>query len=64
MGDEVRWLHRQPRAAEKPQWEQGQEVAGAPQECLWWVKRLQQRPQARWNRSWVATEPQETREVA
>ena len=46
MGDEVGWLHGQPRAAKMPQQGYGQGVAGMPQECHGWVKRPQGRPQA------------------
>ena len=42
MGDEVRRLHRQLRLAKTLQPEQGQGVAGMPQECLGWVKRPQE----------------------
>ena len=59
MGDEVRQLHRQPRAAKKPQWEKGKGAAGTPQECQGWVKRPQERPQVTQNQAWVAIEPQE-----
>ena len=64
MGDKVRWLHGQPRAAKKPQWEQVQGVAGMPQECHGWVKGPQGRPQARQEQAQVATELQETWAVA
>ena len=64
MGDEVGRLHGQPRVAKKPQWEQGQGVAGMPQECQGWVKRPQGQPQVTQNWARVATEPQETWAVA
>ena len=62
--DEVGRLHGQPRAAKKPQWEQGQGGAGMLQECLGWVKRLQGRPQARQEWAQTAIEPQEMWAVA
>ena len=64
MGNEVEQLHGQPRAAKKPQQEQGQGAAGMPQECLGWVKRPQGRSQVTWNWARAATEPQETWVVA
>ena len=64
MGDEVGWLHRQPRAAKTQQQEQGQGVAGTPPEHLGWVKRLQGRPQVTQNWARVAIEPQEMWAVA
>ena len=57
MGDEVRWLHGQLRAAKKPQQDQGQGAAGAPQEHLGWVKRLQERPRVRQKWARVAIMP-------
>ena len=64
MGDEVRWLHGQPRVAEMLQQEQGQGVAGMLHENQGWVKRPQGQPQARKKREQMATEPQEMRAVA
>ena len=64
MGDEVRRLHGQPRVAKMPQQEQGQGVAGTPQEYLGWVKRPQEGPQARQNWAQAAIEPQEMWAVA
>ena len=64
MGNKVGLLHGQPRVAKMPQQEQGQKVAGMPQECLGLVKRPQGQPQARQERAWMATEPQEMRAVA
>ena len=64
MGDEVGWLHGQPRAAQLPQQGYGQGVAGMPQERHGWLKRPQGWPQARQERTRTATEPQETRAVA
>ena len=64
MGDEVRRLHRQLRAAKKPQQEYLKGVPGMPQECLGWVKRPQERPQVRQEQAQVAREPQEMWSVA
>ena len=64
MADEVRWLHRQPRAAKMPQQEHGQGAARMPQEGQGWVKRPQERPRATRNWAKVAIEPQKMREVA
>ena len=65
MGNEVRWPqgwpHGQLRVAKKPQQEYGQGVAGMPQECPGWAKRLQEWPQAR--QEWAGT-PQEKPWVA
>ena len=60
MGNEVRRPHGQLRAAKKPQQEYRQGVPRMPQECLGWVKRPQERPQAKQERAQVAREPQET----
>ena len=64
MGDKVGRLHGQPRAAKKLQQGYGQGVAGMPQECHGWVKRLQGRPQVRQGQARTATELQETWAVA
>ena len=70
MGDEVGWLRSQPRAAKMPQQAYGQGVAGMPQECHGWVKRLQGRPEVRqkWARAavelqemWVVAQPPEAK---
>ena len=63
MGDKVGLLHRQPRVAKIPQWEQGQGAAGMPQEYQRWVKRLQGWLQARQERARTATEPQKMQAV-
>ena len=64
MGDEVGWLHGQPRAAKMPQQGYGQGAAGMLQEHHGWVKRPQGRPQARQEWARAAIEPQEMRAVA
>ena len=68
MGFKVRqpqgWPHGQQRAAKKLQQEYGQGVAGMQQEYQGWVKRLQERPQARQEKPQVAREPQEMWAVA
>ena len=64
MGNEVRRLHGQLRAAKKLQQENGQGVAGMPQEHLGWVKRPQEWPQARQEWAWVTRELQEMQAVA
>ena len=58
------WPHRQQQVAKMLQQEYGQGVAGRPKECHGWVKRPQERPQARQEGAWAAIEPQETRAVA
>ena len=45
--------------AKTPQWEQGQGVAGTPQEYLGWVKRPEEGPQATQNWAQAAIEPQQ-----
>ena len=50
--------------AKTPQWEQGQGVAGTPQEYLGWVKRLKEGLQATQNWAQAAIEPQQMWAVA
>ena len=64
MGDEVGWLHGQPRLAEIPQQGYGQGAAGTPQEHQGWLKRLQGWLQARQEQARAAIELQEMRAVA